>query len=82
MLNDLQLRLLVAQKFRRKPPIITLGTLQRLLGDETIDDGVFARWTNYSGYIALDGVHRGYTIYTLTPMDYPLAYSILERIKT
>ena len=78
-MQALELRLAVAQRLRKLPQVITLGALERLLGGKTIETDTFAHWINFNAYIALqEGMHRGYTIYTLSPMEYHVAYNILE----
>ena len=79
MLNDLQLRLIVAQRFRKLPPVLTLGVLARLLGDINIDNDTFIRWVNFNGYTALNEVFQGYDIYITEPIDYIDAYNILRK---
>ena len=79
MLNDLSLRLIVAQKFRKLPPVITMAVLQKLLGGIKIDTDTFTRWTRFNAYTAMNEVYNGWDIFTLEPMDYPEAYNILRK---
>ena len=79
MLNDLQLRLIVAQRFRKLPPIITLGVLMKLLGGIKIDNDTFIRWTEFNDYTALNELFQGYEIFTTAPISYLDAYNILGK---
>ena len=79
MLNDLSLRLIVAQKFHRIPPVITMAVLEKLLGSQIIDTDTFNRWAYFNAYTAMNEVFNGFEIFTLEPMDYPEAYNILRK---
>ena len=79
MLNDLSLRLLVAQKFHRLPPVITMAVLEKLIGSQIADSDTFSRWANFNAYIALNEVYNGYEIYTTAPTSYLDAYNILRK---
>ena len=79
MLNDLQLRLIVAKKFHRVPPIITLGVLEKLLGGIKMDSDTFARWAYFNAYTAMNELYNGYEIFTTAPISYVDAYNILRK---
>ena len=79
MLNDLSLRLKIAQKFHRLPPVITMAVLENLLGCQITNTDTFIRWAEFNGYTALNEVYNGYNIFTTAPITYLDAYNILRK---